>query len=573
MQADEERAVEPAAAEAGCGAKAPGGLGAGFAALAGAYLAGALLEHALSRGLGSAAAARAWAIPLGLGVFVAVCLAGLRARWHAWLASNRFSAPVLLVLAVLTALGTLVPQGLSPEAVRETYGWLARPILGLHLQHVFQSLGFAASLGLGAGGLALVVARRKPLTWRRSGAVLAHLGLLMVLAGGALGGLWGVKGRLDLREGESATHFLAARDGGRVDRLPLGFELRLDEFRLLRYEPDYRLMVYGLDGPRERRLLSVDPHEPGQAAALGAHRLELLRYLPEGLPGPAGPGPAHALVVDGQRLPVEPGQILRLPGGGGRLKALRAFHDFVIDAATRQPQNRSARPDNPALEVAFLDEQGEELRRTWLFARFPAFQHSAAPLQPNNDPRSSSQPGVDANDAGSAEARNQELAGAEGPGPVTLQYEFTPPAPAGGAGPVAELRLGGRNEPFHLQADRPVQIGQDRVLLLAPRGGDMVRAYLSDVSVLEDGQLRLQETIKVNHPLGHAGLAVYQSDYRPEDLSFSGFQVVRDPGLGVVYLGFVLNLLGILLVVFFPRGPRRLIALLGGARAGAGGQA
>ncbi|HOX46760.1 MAG TPA: cytochrome c biogenesis protein ResB [Myxococcota bacterium] len=522
------------------------GLARGFVLLAAGFLAGTLLQHLLELLLGGPAAARAWVVPGGLLCFVLAVAAGLHPRAHGLLASNRFSVPVLLWLTALAALGTVILQGLDPAQVHEVYGWAARLILGLYLHEVFQSLGFAVVLGLGAAGLALTIARRKPLTWRRAGAVLAHLGILLILAGAAAGALWGAKGRLNLREGQVAEHFTVQRDG-RAQRLPLGFQLRLDDFRLLEYDPQWRLMVFAVHGEREERLLSVDPADPREAAALREYGLELLRHLPEGLPAAAAPapaGPAHVLVVGAARLPVEPGQTYELPEGAGRLQVLRAFHDFVIDAATRQPQNRSPRPDNPALEVALLDAQGREQKRTWLFAKFPAFQHQAE-------------------------------AGAGGPAPVSIQYVFTPPAGAAPAeGPVVELRLGGLREPTRLGPRQPIRLGGDRVLVLAPRGGDMVRDYLSDVSVLEGGQLRLQQTVEVNHPLEHGGLAIYQSDYRPEDLAFSGFQVVRDPGLPAVYLGFGLNLVGVLLVVFFPRGlPWRRRAAAGESATGAAGGA
>ncbi len=530
-------AADRASGEAAAGGQvaAGSGLARGFILLAAVFLAGNLLQHGLGLALGGA---RAWVVPGGLVCFVLGVAAGLHPRLFGYLASNRFSAPVLLCLGALTALGTLILQDLAPDQVREVYGWGARLVLGLHLHEVFHSLGFTALLGLGAAGLALTLARRRPLTWRRAGALLAHLGLLLVLAGAAVGALWGVKGRLELREGEVAEHFVVARDG-RLARLPLGFQLRLDDFRLLEYEPRWRVMVFAVRGEREERLLSVDPAVPGEAAALRAHGVALLRYLPAGLPAaPQAPAAAtHAILVGGTRLEVEPGRTVELPGGAGRLRVLRAFHDFVLDAATRQPRNRSARPDNPALEVAFLDAQGAEERRTWLFARFPAFEHQAD-------------------------------AGAAGPAPVALQYVFTPPVePGSGQGPAVELGLAGLEEPVLLGPREPLRLGGDRVLVLAAAGGDMVRDYLSDVSVLEGGELRLRQTVEVNHPLEHGGLAVYQADYRPEDHAFSGFQVVGDPGLGVVYLGFVLNLLGVLWVVFFPRGlpwPRRRAAGAGG---------
>ncbi len=88
---------------------------------------------------------------------------------------------------------------------------------------------------------------------------------------------------------------------------------------------------------------------------------------------------------------------------------------------------------------------------------------------------------------------------------------------------------------------------------MEPKSGDNVRDYLSTVSVLETGRPVLTKKIEVNDPLEYRGYAFYQSDYRPEDPTFSGFQVVRDPGLWIVYLGFFVNVLGVFFALFSPR--------------------
>ena len=44
-------------------------------------------------------------------------------------------------------------------------------------------------------------------------------------------------------------------------------------------------------------------------------------------------------------------------------------------------------------------------------------------------------------------------------------------------------------------------------------------------------------------------MSIYQSDYDPRDLTLSGFQIVRDPGLWLAYGGLLVSLLGVCLVV------------------------
>jgi cytochrome c biogenesis protein len=67
-----------------------------------------------------------------------------------------------------------------------------------------------------------------------------------------------------------------------------------------------------------------------------------------------------------------------------------------------------------------------------------------------------------------------------------------------------------------------------------------VKEYKSSISVLENGEKIKEAVIKVNHPFTYRGYTFYQSNYNPEDLTWSGITVKKDPGVKVVYLGFIL---------------------------------
>jgi len=123
--------------------------------------------------------------------------------------------------------------------------------------------------------------------------------------------------------------------------------------------------------------------------------------------------------------------------------------------------------------------------------------------------------------------------------------------------PLLRVRLpSGRT--VDVRPGKPVRYSRDRFLVLAPGKGETVRDYLSTVTVLEEGRpVRERQLVEVNSPLSHGGFSIYQADYRPEDPTYSGFQVVRDPGLYVVYLGFAANLLGVVLAIWGPRWQRR----------------
>src|SRR5574341_2027129 len=89
-------------------------------------------------------------------------------------------------------------------------------------------------------------ALRWPIRRKGIGFFLVHLGLLLSLGGAAVSSTLAVRGRLDLLAGgDVATHVMATRGGVPTGEIrPLGFELKLDKFKLVNYESEYRLGYY-----------------------------------------------------------------------------------------------------------------------------------------------------------------------------------------------------------------------------------------------------------------------------------------------------------------------------------------
>lgn len=73
-----------------------------------------------------------------------------------------------------------------------------------------------------------------------------------------------------------------------------------------------------------------------------------------------------------------------------------------------------------------------------------------------------------------------------------------------------------------------------------------------EVSILENGEVVRQGIIEVNTPLVHRGVAIYQTAYSRDESGFwtCGFQLSKDPGEPLVWLGSVILTLAILLVFF-----------------------
>ena len=70
------------------------------------------------------------------------------------------------------------------------------------------------------------------------------------------------------------------------------------------------------------------------------------------------------------------------------------------------------------------------------------------------------------------------------------------------------------------------------------------------MSVLENGEIKARKAVKVNDPLRYRGYTVYQASYDESTRRSSGFMVKKDPGVPVVYAGFLLLCLGMTLRVY-----------------------
>ncbi len=254
------------------------------------------------------------------------------------LASVKFAVVLVAVIALACIIGTVLPQG------SEVGRYLAKHPLAadrmklfgaLGLTNVFYSWWFIGLLCVLAASIATCSARRFA-TMRRTagyarvralGSMLTHISMLLILAGGVIRGVWGEKGYLELREGQTATQFVESRG---IKALP--FTVHLAKFEIETYDqkPDDQLIVQWRENGRQ----AVLPVKLGVEQTFEGFKITVLRYVP----------------------------------------------DFTVDMQTREVASRSSRPNNPAILVAVNGPTYQNHR--WLFARFPDFDHGgASPLQ------------------------------------------------------------------------------------------------------------------------------------------------------------------------------------------------
>ncbi|MFC2173349.1 cytochrome c biogenesis protein ResB [Acidobacteriota bacterium] len=124
--------------------------------------------------------------------------------------------------------------------------------------------------------------------------------------------------------------------------------------------------------------------------------------------------------------------------------------------------------------------------------------------------------------------------------------------------PAIEITVVSENGPeqsYFLVGDleEPVFLGKRDVVLLYRKQFKEPKDYKSLLRIVKDGEVVRTKTIEVNHPLKYKGFIFYQSRYEPESAgrrARTGLEVVRDPGLYLVYTGFILMLVGIVFTFY-----------------------
>jgi cytochrome c biogenesis protein len=81
------------------------------------------------------------------------------------------------------------------------------------------------------------------------------------------------------------------------------------------------------------------------------------------------------------------------------------------------------------------------------------------------------------------------------------------------------------------------------------------KEYRSSLSILEAGRVAFKKEIIVNDPLRYKGINFFQSSYGKiseghDDRYYTGLQVTKSPGVGVVYTGFILMIIGCFITFF-----------------------
>ncbi len=354
--------------------------------------------------------------------------------------SMKLAVSVLVYFTIAVILGTLILQNVEPARYLQSYSpGFYKVVKLLTLGDTYHSIWFSGLVILLNINILICTLNQLPIRKKKIGFFLIHLSILVIVIGGTISAFFGVKGYLNLHEGDVVSAFQLTQYNQLLDKKKdMNFQLRLDKFEVDHYAPDYRLYVYTRPDSKDKFGMpysfksKVNAEYPVKEAN---GTLKILNYFPDygerevAKPATEGPGAVKVILHEGTHsqiayffdktgddrffMPNRQGMIIfkwtlpenaaetvseqkllsiRFPNGNHRLLSVkegksypfsdntvlrigRFFPSFSIDDKTKKIISAGSVPDNPALELLFENRKTGEKTSQWVFANFPDFTH------------------------------------------------------------------------------------------------------------------------------------------------------------------------------------------------------
>ncbi|HNR51711.1 MAG: Cytochrome c biogenesis protein Ccs1 [Deltaproteobacteria bacterium ADurb.BinA179] len=273
-----------------------------------------------------------------------------------FLSSLKLTVGLLLIISAICLIGTLFPQMSGGSRIAA--------LLGPY--DIFHSIWFMAAGFLLCANLIMCMSRRLKLKRRSILMLLLHAGILLVIAGYALGAL-GLDGIMEIPEGETVSG-VRLRDGSSAE---LGFSVKCERFSVDYYEngmpreyvSDLAFLKDGGVAGRAQVRVNHPADMGGFSFYQQSFRLNLSALLS---------------VSDGQSktaVRVSEGDIIPLSAAGDRARVVKIWHDLMHAG--------------PAVKLMIEGVQGERL--LWVFQNIEELKNSSPDLfekMPGFDPSS-----------------------------------------------------------------------------------------------------------------------------------------------------------------------------------------
>ncbi|GJQ58640.1 MAG: hypothetical protein D8M57_12445 [Candidatus Scalindua sp. AMX11] len=570
----------------------------------------------------------------------------VESRVWQFLCSVKLAVIIILVLAVACILGTVIVQQLTPEEYVARYGeGLTKFFIATQLTDIFHSYWFALLLLFLCVNLGSCTVKRWRNTVLQIGFILTHVSIILIMIGCFIDLQLGEKGGVNVYEGRSVDYYLTRGD---YQKVPLDFEIHLDDFIIEKHPPKYRLIAYVKDKDSQTPLtvkvgktynikdsnysvtvkdfypdaeysqkpinISSDPVNPAiYVQMFGSEEITAEGWLfAKGLNWYNDPDHnmrVEYFWVDNDRdfeklttivekgsppklgleledrgikldIPIEVGTVFEVEGTEYKVE----IKEFALDYMNRTKPLQEQEMSNPAVMVDITGPQGVDSR--WSFSKYPDYWDQAHQTKykdirvtcnvPDDFTLTSNKIRIIQN-----QDKEKVIAYIEG-GELKkiVNWEVGKRSEVGGSG--YQLRIAKffpsysvenevikksdtvNNPALRIEIAGPRGTVDDWILgqtpakwypdnnfaLLYEKFGMEIKDFKSKLRVVDNGKTVLSKTIEVNDPLKYDGYVFYQSSYDPEGGLYSGLQVAKNPGIIVVYTGFIILCVGVVFIFY-----------------------
>ena len=446
--------------------------------------------------------------------------AKVESRIVAALASLRLGVVLIVALAAVCAAATFYESRHGTAAAQ---------------RDIYQTGWFAALLAALAVNILFAVLKKYPWTRRQAGFLMAHAGILVLLAGSLLSLHRGLDGSLALYEGEEGDR--VSLPGQALQVVLPGHEAR-GSFPM------------DLAPPAHAQRLAV----PGSAVSVVVEEVlahaEVVEELEEGIAG----SPALHFVLQGSF-----GRQEAWLAAGDPARSHLDFGPVLFDLHEGAPGGHDAHgagEAQPPNRLAFTAAPDGSLRYVLTSRKAPASRGQVTLDRPIPTPWMGMEVVVDRFLANAVATRT--VTGPAGPVPEQARVpalRVRLEGPAARSEPewvlwneVREVAFGGGQAMLAFRApEAPLPF---RVQLLDFRsekypGSERAATYESRVRVEDPEQGVSEHLVSMNHPLRHRGYVFFQASFVEGAPMMSILSVARAPGLPLVYLGTALISLGL----------------------------
>lgn len=94
------------------------------------------------------------------------------------------------------------------------------------------------------------------------------------------------------------------------------------------------------------------------------------------------------------------------------------------------------------------------------------------------------------------------------------------------------------------------RFAKDKNIKFAYNFRETIKDFQSYIKIIDQGEAVLSKAVRVNYPLKYKGYTFYQSNYNPDELDWTGLQVVKDPGVVWVFIGFIFLNIGLVITYY-----------------------